>query len=136
MKHRDQQAIKALSKPLVRGAITGVRSTAALPFVFDGKWVRWFQLGEALVDKFPWAPTRTSLSPFVSRVLLGAWAGSKAAKKKSDRWMFAAMGAGAAAASTYLACKARKAASDKHPVAGFAGGWIEDAAVKLASRAA
>lgn len=94
-----------------------------------GRGLPLLAVGEALVDKLPFAPRRTRVPSLLARMAAGAWVGAKVAGRGNPWLGPMVLGASAAVASTHAAVRLREAAAHRSKTAGYAVALAEDALV-------
>ena len=100
------------------GSANGAHITAALA------------LGEAIADKTPYIPNRTSTPALLGRFLSGAFAGASIAKARHGKWLAGALIGGAAAiGATFAAYELRKRAGQATDIPDLVFALVEDAIV-------
>ncbi len=136
------------------GALSGLRSMTALAFLsdqaskdsYDGSLLqillkqpqtalllKMMAVGEMVMDKTPFVPSRLQAIPLVGRAVCGGFVGAAISKKQPLQG--ACVGALAAIAGSYGAYYARKTLHDEVNIPDPLLGVVEDTIVVFASRA-
>ncbi len=132
---RTMAAPATLSRAVSDGRIEGLEDT---PFSILGapgvsRVLRTFEIGELIVDKLPLTPSRTSPTPLLGRMALGALVGAALFASEDRRSLVGgALGAAAALASAYAGESLRVQAAQRLGVPDPLVALLEDGLVLLA----
>jgi uncharacterized membrane protein len=120
------------------GVVAGMRSLLPLSLLARGRWKRVglcaAAVGELLADKLPRMPARTAALPLGGRAFMGALAAALASPAER-RVGAAALGLGAAVATSFLMVNLRRLATEGLGVPNAIAGLAEDAGALALGRA-
>jgi uncharacterized membrane protein len=129
----EQELLMNYLKSAAIGAVSGLRSLSGAAALAQkvanrpaGRIVAALALGEIVADKLPFVPDRTKPPLLIFRLIAGAACGYMLAPEDSsdqEKWISAAIAAGAAAAAAYAGLQFR----NKAKLPGAVSGLIEDA---------